>query len=141
MPIKVNAVEFREKHARNLKASVPDIRRGIERVTESPMEKAVAQKDKMRANLMAALDDGKWERGLGRVSLAEWKTKFLNKGVAAIAAGVDASSSKIEKFAGELLSHEASLQAEVDRMPNQTLEDSIGRMTAWTRGMATFKRS
>ena len=140
MAIKVNAAEFRERHATGLKRSTERIRKGVERVTESPMEKAVAQKEKMRQNVNAALDSGKWEAGLARVSLSEWKAKFLAKGITNIASGVDASAAKIEAFASQLLSYESTLQSKIDAMPSMTLEDSIARQTAWTRGMADFKR-
>ena len=66
---KLTATEFQEKHARRLKAAVEDVRRGIDRVTENPCEKAAAKQDKMLTNLTAAVSSGKWAGGLKRVSL------------------------------------------------------------------------
>jgi len=48
---------------------------------------------------------------------------------------------KVEAFFGELLPFQDGLKNTVDAMPDVTLEDSIQRMTTWTRGMADFKRS
>lgn len=140
MPVKLTPTQFREKHARNLKASVPDIRLGVQRVTESPTEKAAAQQDKMLARLTEAVSSGKWAAGLRRVTLEEWKDKTLNKGIGRIAAGVDAAAPKIEAFAADLIAFENTLMARIDTMPDLTLEDSIQRATEWIRGMAKFER-
>ena len=40
---RVTAEEYQEKHARRLKASVEDIRRGIERVSTNPCDLAAAK--------------------------------------------------------------------------------------------------
>ena len=133
--------QAQEKHARNLKNSIPDITRGIERVTEAPTLKAAAKKEKMRAGINAALDSGKWERGLKRVSLEEWKEKTITKGTGRIGAGIDGAKEKTTRFFSELFPFQDKLQAEVKKMPDVSLEDSIQRMTTWVRGMADFKQT
>ena len=138
--INITPEEFAEKHARRLKAAIPDIQAGIQKVTESPTAKAAAKKDKMLNNLNAAVQSGKWEAGLRRVSTEEWKEKFLTKGVQRISAGIDAAKDKVTSFATALLAHESSLQNSINQMPDLTLDDSINRMTAWARGMTKFKR-
>jgi len=137
---KLTPAQFREKHARRLKQAVPDIEAGINAVTESPMLKAVAKKEKMKANLVKSVDSGKWERGLKAVSLEQWKENAINKGVGRIAAGIDGAAAKVENFAAQLLPHIDKLQAEVKKMPDTTLEDSINRMTTFVRGMAKFEK-
>ena len=138
---KITPDEFVEKHARRLKGSTEDIRRGVERVTEAPTLKAAAKKEKMKANLNAALDSGKWERGLKRVTLEDWKSKMIDKGVGRIAAGIDAAAPKMKDFASELLPHIDRIQAEIKKLPDVSLEDNINRMTTFVRGMAKFKRT
>lgn len=138
--VKLTPAEFQEKHARRLVASVEDIRRGIDRVTESPMEKAIAKKEKMLTNLTAAVNDGRWERGLKRVSLEDWKTKTRDVGVGRIAAGIQAASSKVIAFAEELLPHIEAGQAKLANMPDITLEDNIARMSSFVRHMSNMKR-
>lgn len=132
--------EFQEKHARRLTAAVEDVRRGIDRVTENPMEKAAAKKDKMLANLTAAVNDGRWEAGLKRVSLEDWKTKARDVGVGRIAAGIQAAASKVVAFAEDLLPHIDAGQAKLKTMPDITLEDNIARMSTFVRHMAAMKR-
>ena len=137
---KVTPDEFVEKHARRLKGAVPDMQRGVERVTESPTAKAAKQVDKMRTNLLAALDSGKWARRLESVPLEEWKSKMVSKGIPRVAAGIDAAAPKVKAFAEQLLPHIDKVQADVKKMPDVTLEDSINRMVSFTRGMAKFQR-
>jgi len=132
--------EYQEKHARRLKAAVDDMRKGVERLTESPTKAAAAKADKMRTNILAAIDSGKWAAGLNRVTLDEWKTKMIEKGVGRVAAGIDAASDKVEAFASELLPHIDSGVSKIKSMPDVTLEDNINRMTQFIRHMAEFKR-
>lgn len=138
---KLTPAEFVEKHSRRLKASVEDVRRGIDRVTESPTEKAAAKQDKMLTNLTAAVSSGKWAAGLKRVSLEDWKRKARDVGVNRIAAGIDAAAPKVQAFAEELLPHIDRGKDKIKGMPDVTLDDNINRMVAFSRHMATMKRS
>jgi len=138
---KLTAAQFQEKHARRLKASVEDVRAGIDRVTESPMDKAIAKKDKMLSNLTAAVQSGKWEKGLKRVSLEDWKRKARDIGVNRIAAGIDGAKDKVIAFAEQLLPHIDRGQDKIKGMPDVTLDDNINRMTTFVRHMSDMKRS
>ncbi len=138
---KLTSAEFQEKHARRLKAAVEDVRKGIDRVTESPTEKAAAKQDKMLTNLTAAVNSGKWAAGLKRVTLEEWKSKTKNVGVNRIAAGIDAAKSKVIAFADELLPHIDRGRDKIKSMPDVTLDDNINRMVAFTRHMSELKRT
>lgn len=137
---KLTPEQFAEKHARRLKAALPDMRAGIERVTEAPTAKAAAKKDKMKTRLMQALDDGTWERRLKAVTLEEWRAKMLDKGLARVGAGVDAAEDKVKEFASQLLPHIDAGKSAIAKLPDITLEDSINRMTTFIRHMAKFKK-
>lgn len=132
--------EFQEKHARRLKASTEDMRRGIDRVTENPCEKAAAKQDKMLTNLTSAIQSGKWANGLRRVTLEEWKHKARDVGVNRVAAGIDAASAKVIAFADVLLPHIDRGQQSIANMPDITLDDNINRMVEFSRHMATLRR-
>jgi len=138
---KLTSAEFQEKHARRLKASVEDVRSGIDRVTENPCEKAAAKQDKMLTNLTASVSSGKWAAGLKRVTLDEWKTKARDIGVNRIAAGIDGAKDKVVAFADQLLPHIDRGTAAIKSMPDTTLDDNINRMTTFARHMAGFKRT
>lgn len=138
--VRVTPGEYAEKWGRRLSGATEDIRRGVDRVTESPTAKAAAAADKMLARLTIKVNDGTWARQLEKVSLPEWKAAMKDKGIGRIAAGVAGAQAKMQAFAAALLAHEESLMAEIDGMPDLTLEDSIARSTAWIRGMATFQK-
>ena len=137
---KVNPQEFAAKWSGRLNSATEDIRRGVSRVTTAPTELAAQKKDKMRAKVVEAIDSGKWEQGLRRVSLSDWQAAMTDVGIGRIAAGTQAAIPKVEAFASELLPHIESGQSRVAGMPDVTLEDSINRMTTFVRHMSEFRR-
>jgi hypothetical protein len=130
--------QFQDKHNRRLKASIPDITLGVNAVTVSPTSAAAAKQAKMLDRLSTAVNSGKWAASLRAVTLDQWKTATVTKGIPRIAGGIDGSADKVIAFATRLLPFETTLQNTVNAMPDVTLEDSIARMTAWVRGMVTF---
>lgn len=138
--VRVSPAEYAEKWGRRLSGATEDIRRGVDRVTESPTEAAAAAAEKMLARLTAKVLDGTWAAQLRKVSLPEWKDAMKNKGIPRIAAGVSGATAKQVEFATALLAYEESLMGTVEAMPDITLEDSIARATTWMRGMNDFKK-
>ena len=128
------------KWSRNLQASTSEIRAGVEAVTDSPMEKAADAVDKYAEGVRRAVESGKFVSRLRATPLSLWKSNTLDKGIQRIAAGAQAAEGKMEAFFTQLLPFQENLSRTVDAMPDVTLEDSIQRMTAWTRGMADFRR-
>ena len=100
---KLTPEQFQDKHARRLKASEPDIRLGIERVSVAPGVSAGKKADKMRANILKSIDDGTWKKRVEAVGLDVWKRKAIDVGVGRIASGIDAAKDKVINFAGQLL--------------------------------------
>ena len=138
---KLTSSQAADKQIKNLSGSVEQIRIGVDRVTESPMEKAAANVDGYLAGVQRAVTNGKFQAGLRRVSLEEWKEKFKTKGIPRIASGAQASRGKLVKFYDEFFPFLDSAQREVNAMPKVTLEDSIARASAMIRKVATFKRA
>jgi hypothetical protein len=136
---KLTPQQFQEKQARNLKASVEDIKIGVNRVTVAPGESAVAAKPKLVQNWNESINNGKWETNTLSVGLPAWKEKTLNKGIPRIAAGIDGAKDKVTAFASQLLPFQDSLVREVSAMPDLSLEDSIARSAAMIRGMSKFR--
>lgn len=137
---KLTPEEFAEKHARRLKGSVEDIRSGVGRVTTAPGIAAAKKADKMLANLTARVSDGTWSKRVAGVSLEDWKTKMIDKGLGRIATGIDSAHAKVVDFAGQLLPAVDAAQSKVKGMPDLTLEDSINRMNTFIRDMAKFRK-
>ena len=137
---KLTAQEFADKHARNLKASVTDITTGVQRVTQAPGVAAAAKQQKMLANLTSRIQDGTWARRVAGVSLQDWQTAMINKGVGRIASGIDAANGKVVAFATQLLPAIDSAKAKINGMPDLTIEDSINRMSTFIREMSKFRK-
>ena len=137
---RLTPAEFQEKHARRLKGAIDDMRKGVEGVTSSPTAKAASKADKMKANIVASIDSGKWAAGLNRVTLDDWKDKMINKGLNRVASGIDGAAGKVTAFATDFLPHIDKGLDNIKKLPDLTLEDSINRMTTFIRHMAKFKR-
>lgn len=137
---KLTPQEATEKHARRLKGSTQDIQAGIARVTVAPGEQAAKKQEKMRANINAAIDSGKWAQRTRSVSLDSWKRAATEKGVGRIAAGIDGAKQKVTDFFTQLLPFQELGQQKIANMPDLTFEDSLNRMTEWARHMKGFKR-
>lgn len=136
---KLTPEEFAKKHAKRLKASTEEMRAGARRVTVAPSASAIKAKAKMLQNLVASIEDGTWEKELGKITLTDWQDAFIDKGVNRVAAGIDGAEEKVKEFASWLNGRIDSGQAIIDKMPDLTLEDSIARSNAWIRHMAKEK--
>ena len=137
---KLTPAQAAAKHAMRLKGSVELMRTGIDNVTVAPGIAAAAKSDKMRQNLIEAIDSGRWARNVAAVPLAEWKDRMKNIGIPRIPAGIDAAEAKMVAFYTELFSYQEGLQTQVGAMPDLTLDDNIQRMVTWVRGMSNFER-
>lgn len=137
MAINLTPEQFANKQATNLKNNIDSMERGINAVTENPMEKAARDPDKWLNGIRQSRE--KWAQRMRGVSLDDWKASMIQKGLPRVAGGIDAAHDKVVAFAEKLLPYEANLQKEIARMPDTDLEASINRMAAWARGMAKFK--
>ena len=138
---KVTPEEGARKLIANAKAATATIAAQVDKVTVAPTEKAAQKIDKMRTNIMKAIDEGKVERGLRRVTLGQWQRAMKEKGIPNIARGLDFAEDKIVEFNREFYPHLDRVQAEIENMPDTTLDDNINRMVHNVRRNAEFKRS
>lgn len=136
----VDPAKVAEKWARRLAAAREDIISGVQSVTESPAAKAVAKKDKLKARWIQAIDSGKWENALRKVSLEAWKESVITRGVDRVASGAEAARPKMADFFNQLLPYVQAGRREIERMPAVTIEDSINRATWWIRYMSKFQK-
>lgn len=130
---------FADKQIRRLSAAGADMRAGVEAVSENPCELAADKADDWQAKMAQEKTKAKFQAGLRRVSLADWKKKMVDVGIPRVATGISAARPKIVRFATAFLPHAANVSAEVKAMPGVTLEDGIARATHTIRRMAEFK--
>lgn len=127
------------KWARNLTASTDSIRQGVQSVTSNPAEKAIAAKDRWVQGVQRASADGKYERGLRKVTLQMWQEAMLNKGLSRIASGASAGQSKMAAFLEKWLPHQESLKQKLASMPRGDLQTNVARMVAAVEHNAAFR--
>ena len=132
---RVNASEYAEKWGRRTKVATEDYRKGVERVSQAPGEKAAAQAALFAQKVAEAVASGKWQRSVAGVSLQDWKTAALQKGAGRIAAGVDGASKKQVAMAEKLLANVDRAVAAANQTPRGSIEDNINRMVTFARTM------
>ncbi len=138
---KVTPDEGAAKLIRNAKAATGTIAAQVAKVTVAPTEVAARKIDKMRTNILKAIDEGKVEAGLRRVTLSDWQKAMTEKGIPNIARGLDFAEDKIREFNREFYPYLERVEAKVAEMPDTTLDDNINRMVTAVRMIAEFKRS
>lgn len=121
--------------ANKLAGSTDKIKRGIESVSVAPGMAAARQKDVWANNVAASKD--KWAARVQGVTLEDWRQAALNKGLSRIAAGAQASESKMAAFMTRFLPHLDSVRASLPA--RGTLEQNIARSAAMIRGTAKFQ--
>ena len=136
---KVTPRQFAEKLVNRARQSTAEMERGVDRVTVAPGEKAAAQADKMLENIIESIRSGRWASAVGAVSLQDWKTSMKEKGIPRVSQGLQAAQPKIERFAAKLLPVLDQIQAEVEQMPDRTLEDRIARSAHVMRRLNEMK--
>lgn len=133
-----NPQQVAAKWSRNLGAATESIRTGVQAVTESPTSKAAARVDAYVQGVTQAAADGRFQRGLNRVTLADWQQAFLQKGLPRIATGASAAVPKMEEFMAEFLPF---VDAGVRRLPARgDIEANLQRSAEMARYLHTFRR-
>lgn len=121
--------------ASRLAQSGDKITKGVQAVTVAPGQAAARQADVWANNTVASKD--KWRTRVAGVTLQEWQTAIVNKGVPRIASGAQASQGKFADFMTRLLPHIDSVKGTLPA--RGTLDQNIDRMVRFSRGMAQFK--
>jgi hypothetical protein len=122
-----NAATVAERWSRGLSNSVDKMREGVLAVTTAPSEAAIAAKDRYLTGVQTAVADGRYERGLRRVTLQQWQESFINKGVARISSGAAAAKPAVTRFMEGWLPLMQQASQRVATMPKGTLQDAQQR--------------
>lgn len=113
---------------------------GVNSVTENPAEKAAAAAPAWLAGVQRAAAEGSFEKGLQSVTLQDWKTKMINKGIPNMATGVREAAPAMQRFLQDYLPFVAQVSDEIAAMPKGTKEDSRARMNAAFERLSSYKK-
>lgn len=136
-----NAADVAKKWARNLAASTDSIRAGVQGTTTNPAEKAAARADAYLQGVQRAHAEGKYQRGLRRVTLQSWQEAMLNKGLTRVATGASGATSKVQNFHDKWLPHMEALKAKLANMPRGDIQSNIQRAVMTMEHNASFKHT
>ena len=132
--------EFAAKWATRLSNSTAEITRGVDAVTTSPGQAAIAKKAKLVARWNESINNGKWERALGKMTVEDWRTAMKNKGINRVASGAMEATPKMAAFGDKLIAYQNAGLQTIYKMPDATLADSVNRATAWINYMAKMPK-
>lgn len=135
-----SASQVAQKWASRLGAATQAVKDGVQSVTVSPTSKAASQASAYLNGVQEAVSSGKWQRGLNRVSLADWQNAMLNKGVNRIATGATAAIPKMEQFQSQWLPYMDQLKAKLNSMPRGDKAANQARMNAAFEHNSNFRR-
>jgi len=127
--------QVKEKWKRRLKASTEDMRAGVEALTESPTKLAIAQKELLKKKLIEAIDSGRWDKQLAKVSLDDWKKAYIETGIGRVASGVEKADKKMEDFFSYLMPAVKAAKSEIKTPKTGEIEDSVARAAEFMRAM------
>ncbi len=133
---KVNAQEWLKKWGTNLNASSQYIKDGVARVSVAPGIAAAAAADRMLAGIQEAVTSGMWAKRVSAVSLSDWQSAMINKGLPHIQQGVSMAQKTKTAEIQALLSAIDSVQAEVQNMPKGGLANNVARAVAFMTKMS-----
>lgn len=132
--------DIAEKWARGVTGATERYKKGVMAVKESPTQKAARAENKYRDKVAEAVANGKFRRGLQRVTLSDWQQAAVEKGAGRLASGATTGKKKMLAYLQEAKPHYDALQAKLASMPNNTLEDAKQRMLVAVEHMAAMKR-
>lgn len=123
--------------AQRLGASADKMTAGVNAVTVAPGAMAAKQKNVYLANVQANVD--KWAKKVSAVSLTDWQSAYVTKGIPRIASGATAAQGKMEDFMNKLLPFQANAIASLPA--RGTYEQNKNRANQWMDKMHSFSYS
>lgn len=136
-----DAATIANKWAQAMQSAGPAYQAGIDRVTESPMAKAAQNAAGYLQGVQDAVNSGKWQAGLNRSSLQDWKNAAKTNGSQRLGSGATLAKPKVQAFLQQFLPVLANNVAQVQSMPNATFEQRKQRAIAMMDLNHQFKRS
>lgn len=134
------AQQVSQKWSQNLQASTTSITNGVNAVTQAPTQLAAQQVSQYLSGVQNAVTSGKWQASLNKVSLSDWKTAMLNKGVPHIQTGAVQGQAKVQNAFSQLLPYIYSGRDQINASnPRGNLQQNLQRANAFATYMSQYK--
>ena len=114
---------------------------GINNVKTAPGAKAAAALPRWVASVTSTDVQQKFASRVSSVTLQAWQAAATGIGVQRLSQGATKGVNKYQSFATQFYPYLSTGLAQIQAMPNVTLEDRIARANALMRYNAQFKRS
>ena len=141
MPVRVSPQDATSKWVSRLSGATAEIQAGVDRVTVSPGQSAVAKFQKWVNAITSADAQNKWKRNTGALQLSDWQSSMKNVGIPRIAQGAQAKQGKFESFMSDFLPFLARGVQQIESMDDSTFEARVQRAVAMMNYNRNFKRS
>jgi hypothetical protein len=98
---KMTAQALAQKWASKVASSTESYKAGVQAVQVNPAQRAIESKERWIQGVNDAAMDGRYEAGLSKVTLSDWKAAAVEKGAPALAAGARLGAAKVERHERE----------------------------------------
>lgn len=132
--------ETAAKWVKNMLANKDSARKGVEAVKEAPGKKAAERVDAYASGCAEAASSGKFASACRAVSLEDWKSAYLDKGLKNLDTGVKAAESKMAKFLDKYLPYIKEKSKTIQGMAKGSRADAMARIEANLDALDEFKR-
>jgi hypothetical protein len=133
---RVNSQQWLQKWSTNLNAAGTYIKNGVNAVQVAPGQAAAQAQDRMLHGITTAIQSGKWAKNVSAVSLQQWQSAMINKGIPRIAQGTAQAVQNKGPAIDVLLANVSTAQAAAHALPKGGIEQGIARATAFMRAMS-----
>lgn len=123
-----NPIDSFDKYKKRAESAGDEMKKGVERTTVNPTERAAAAVDKYAAGTQKAVSDGTFVRGCQASTLEDWKSATAGKGSQNYANGVRSISPKAKRAMTEQFEKAQKASEEIQTMANVTEDDARQRM-------------
>lgn len=132
---KIDPTQLAKDWATKMAAAGPRMKAGAEALTTAPGQAAAAASGRWVTAVSQA--EPQFKRNVAAVSLQQWQSDFVDKGVARVGAGAQKAENKFAQILGKILQNENSI---VPNLPARgDTEANIARSGEFQRRMAATK--
>lgn len=113
---------------------------GVNAVTQNPASKAISRRSKWVQAMANPEVHDRWQAGLEKVTLQDWKNAAANVGAQRFSQSADKAQSNYQTFANDFFPFLENVKSQLDAMPDVTQEERIQKAVAAMRMIGAYNR-